>query len=587
MKKTISITLGGRIFAIEEDGYGVLEQYLNGLKRHFTGDPSSDELMADIESSIGEKFEEKLGPHKQAVTLEDVNGVILVMGKIEEIADEESRDDKKGSKTDDANTSKRFYRNPDDMVIGGVCSGIAAYFGIDPLIVRIIFAILTLVNGFGILVYLVLWMAMPLAETSTQKLEMRGKPLNVEEIEELIKERAEGVGREGREAWQRAQKPDSVMRRILNVPVRIVGAIATGLRTFFRMLGPVLGVLIGLPILISAIAGLVATNVTATLLLFRINSPYIISDLPLAELAGQPMYYVGVVAGYFLVLIPFIFLATLGISIVRRRSCFGAVSSGMWIAIWIVAAGAGAVAASDVAPWVHTRSQEMERQATVSRTIEQRDFTSIALSDSINVTITRGDDYALSFTGLQKDMDALHFTNEKGVLKITQRDERIGPCVFCFRHRVEGEITLPRLVSYTGSDESHGSINGFTEDLVLALNDVAQLDLEMLGQNATATTRDVSRLMLTGSSTRLVLDTSDASRIIAEGFVSTFIRVTGRDVSRTVLEGSTHELLVDLKDVARVDADDLTSDLVTFSTRDVSHYEGPQPTHLETEYETD
>ena len=91
MKKTISITLAGRVFEIEEDGYQKLDRYLDGLKQHFAKDGSPDELMGDIEASIAEKFSDQLSAHKQAITAQDVESMITVMGGVNEIAGEDSR----------------------------------------------------------------------------------------------------------------------------------------------------------------------------------------------------------------------------------------------------------------------------------------------------------------------------------------------------------------------------------------------------------------------------------------------------------------------------------------------------------------
>ena len=159
MKKTLSITLGGRIFTVEEDGYVVLDTYLKRLREHFKADASVDELLQDIEASIGEKLHEKLNKDKQVVTKEDIDAVIAVIGHVEEIASEDAAETSQSTEPVGPVplTNKRLYRNIDDRVIAGVASGIAAYFDINPLVVRLSFFALALVNGLGILLYLILW----------------------------------------------------------------------------------------------------------------------------------------------------------------------------------------------------------------------------------------------------------------------------------------------------------------------------------------------------------------------------------------------------------------------------------------------
>lgn len=196
MKKTLSITIGGLVYNIEEDAYQVLDMYLSGIRAHFAADENVDELVADIESSISEKFAEKL-QKRTVVGLEDVQEVIAIMGKVEEIDDsatsgteQKAEVPKQEQAKAEETAPKRLYRSTEDVVIAGVCSGIAAYANVDVVFVRIAFGLLTLLNGLGILLYIVFWACMPKAETPAQKLTMRGRPVNVNELQEAIKEKA-------------------------------------------------------------------------------------------------------------------------------------------------------------------------------------------------------------------------------------------------------------------------------------------------------------------------------------------------------------------------------------------------------------
>ena len=84
--------------------------------------------------------------------------------------------------------SKRFFRDPDEKVIAGVCSGIAAYFHLDPVWVRLIFVISIFFGGFGFLLYMIFWIIVPEAETTSDKLEMRGEKINISNIEKSVRE---------------------------------------------------------------------------------------------------------------------------------------------------------------------------------------------------------------------------------------------------------------------------------------------------------------------------------------------------------------------------------------------------------------
>jgi len=184
MKITVSINLGGYSFNIDEDAYSELKRYLKNLELHFAGEESSSEILSDIETRMAELFRTKLTTYKQVITIADVNQVISVLGTPEDISDTE------GTSARDKFSSPgyhRMYRDPDHRLIGGVCSGIGAYWNIDPLIVRIIFVVLTLAGGIGAMVYLILYIVLPVARTTAQKIEMKGEPVNIHNITESVK----------------------------------------------------------------------------------------------------------------------------------------------------------------------------------------------------------------------------------------------------------------------------------------------------------------------------------------------------------------------------------------------------------------
>jgi phage shock protein C len=86
-----------------------------------------------------------------------------------------------------------MYRDPDNRVIGGVCSGMGAYWNIDPVIVRIIFIALAFAGGIGVMVYLILYIVLPEAKTTAQKIEMKGDPVNIHNIKEAVKKEFDSV----------------------------------------------------------------------------------------------------------------------------------------------------------------------------------------------------------------------------------------------------------------------------------------------------------------------------------------------------------------------------------------------------------
>jgi phage shock protein PspC (stress-responsive transcriptional regulator) len=184
MKITVSINLGGYSFNIDEDAYAELKSYLRNLELHFAGEESSSEILSDIETRMAELFRTKLSSYKQVINIEDVRQVISVLGTPEDISDNE------GPSARDKFSSPgyhRMYRDPDHRIIGGVCSGMGAYWDIDPIIIRIIFVALILAGGIGALVYLILYIVLPEAKTTAQKIEMKGNPVNIHNIKDSVK----------------------------------------------------------------------------------------------------------------------------------------------------------------------------------------------------------------------------------------------------------------------------------------------------------------------------------------------------------------------------------------------------------------
>lgn len=161
MKKTIDINLGGSPFIIDEDAYGTLKGYLDDISSRL---PEGDaEVMADVESRLAEIFNNHLSTRTQVVDSEMVRKAMSVMGRPEEFGEKSGRPYQQHHEAWRAEQGpRRLYRNLNDRWLGGVCSGLAAYFGIDTTLVRIILIVL-LISGVGFLAYLILWIVVPKA----------------------------------------------------------------------------------------------------------------------------------------------------------------------------------------------------------------------------------------------------------------------------------------------------------------------------------------------------------------------------------------------------------------------------------------
>jgi len=175
MNKTIIININGTVFHIEEDAYEILKAYMTNVKRHFLNSADSLEITTDIENRIAEMFTETLTrENKQVIVEQDVNSIIEQMGRVEEF--DEIYDDSQPAGTFNYNTGeRRLFRDPDDRIISGVCSGMASYFNISPVWIRLAFAIAFCFFGSGLLLYIILWIVIPLAVTRADRMAMRGQ----------------------------------------------------------------------------------------------------------------------------------------------------------------------------------------------------------------------------------------------------------------------------------------------------------------------------------------------------------------------------------------------------------------------------
>lgn len=184
MKKTHSANIGGTVFTIEEDAYEHLQAYLHSIETHFRSYPDVAEIVADIEGRIAEQLmQREMTP--QVVRLVDVERVIAAMGRTEEF-DEQMEGPSAAQQS--PGTGRKLFRDPDQKIIAGVAGGVAAYLGLPPLLVRLLFVLLTMFFGTSIVIYLLLWALVPVASSTTDKLQMRGRPLTLAAIDQGVRD---------------------------------------------------------------------------------------------------------------------------------------------------------------------------------------------------------------------------------------------------------------------------------------------------------------------------------------------------------------------------------------------------------------
>jgi phage shock protein PspC (stress-responsive transcriptional regulator) len=259
MKKTVQINIGGRYFHIDEDAYQVLNEYLESLKAHFEKQKEAgNEIIEDIEQRMTELFESRLKDIKQVITLEDVHEVIKILGRIEDFEfveeeDEFKEEQEEGETKYKRREDRRLYRDPDNSYLGGVAAGLGAYFNIDPLWPRLLFIALVFANGFGVILYFILWVIVPKAKTTAQKLQMKGEPVTVHNIEKSISDEYQRVKKNIHKMKdsEKFQKTQEVFNDILN-----------GIGSLFKALVKLIIYVIGIAFIFAGIVLIVGLGIT-------------------------------------------------------------------------------------------------------------------------------------------------------------------------------------------------------------------------------------------------------------------------------------------------------------------------------------
>ena len=435
MKKTLSINISGILFHIEEDGYDTLKNYLESINTHFSGYSDSKEIISDIENRIAEIFLSYLKNNNQVITAENVARLIEKMGTIADLSaleEKEEADEVEAPAADDfykyvtppssaaggykklmrleskkilggvcagiahyfaidalwirliailllfsgninfdlsdfnpfgwvdfnigfaglavvayivlwvilpvsyANEEnkeiKKLYRNPDDKVLGGVASGLAAYFGIKEILyVRLAFVFLTIAGGSGVVIYLILWIITPAASSITERIKMKGGEITLDSIDSTLKETINPV----------PLAPESTLKKVVMTPFRVLGqvieALGSALGSLGKFLLTLLRVFFGLIIFIFGIVLVAALLLTFTLYLGIIDPIYYgtVDVFPM-EMITELVPIGLAAAGLGVLAIPGIVILMLGLSVLSKKNLVGSKFGLVALALWLM-----------------------------------------------------------------------------------------------------------------------------------------------------------------------------------------------------------------------------------------------------------
>jgi phage shock protein PspC (stress-responsive transcriptional regulator) len=250
MKKTIDVNIAGYMYHIDQDAYEKLLQYFNKLEKHYGNNEEAKEIVRDIEQRVSELLNEKKTNENMVFSLSEVDKIISILGTPEDLF-EESEEPNTQHKY---KTTKKLYRPRDSRIFAGVAAGVSEYLGIPVLLTRTLLVIFTWI-GFGspVLIYIVMWIVVPEAKTPAQKLEMKGKPINVDNIEKTIKKEYEDV-----KASVKENTPK--VKSFLSKTADCIGNLFSSLGSFVRVIIGVFFAVFGLLLMVSFILPLVFAN---------------------------------------------------------------------------------------------------------------------------------------------------------------------------------------------------------------------------------------------------------------------------------------------------------------------------------------
>ena len=216
MKKTVSVNIKGMNFLIEEDAYEILQQYIQLLTKGLQNDAGGKEIIEDIELRIAELCSEQLNDRKQVIEKEDIEKILSTLGDPSQYIDDAEPQQANYSQNEPIN-DKRLFRDTDNGMLAGVAAGISNYLNIDVVIIRAIFVVVFLFGGFGIPLYIIMWIIVPKATSTIDKLRSRGKAVTVDTVKEEVEMAAERLTKESKNFANRIRKDDSYQKRFSSI----------------------------------------------------------------------------------------------------------------------------------------------------------------------------------------------------------------------------------------------------------------------------------------------------------------------------------------------------------------------------------
>lgn len=519
MKKTLTINLNGIVFHIDDDAYQVLQKYLSDIGEHLGDGDDAREIVADVEARIAELLSNMLEMQKkEVVSMEMVQSIMNTMGSPVDFCDDEDNAEPKSNNKQKRRKNRRLYRDPERAMLSGVAAGIAAYFGWDPIAIRILLIVFTIagLGSFVIPAYIIMWILMPQAVTAAQRLEMQGEDVTVESIKNEFNNAKSYV-----ESDKFKSQAQSVGQRLGQAFIRI-----------FKFCLTLLGALLGF--IAFVLFGVLCIALIA--IVFGLGTWTALFPFELFNSLGWPIWVISlsIILLILVVGLPLFTLIYGVIKYVRTKRWFSPAYNWITLIIWMAAIigllsmGLKGMIDNDFPQWNttwFTQNDDAELQATEIRTLDT--FHSIDVTGAMKIEYTQDQNQMLQIQSTQNYINNIQTEVRDSVLYITANMNKYTP--------VTVALSSPEIrnieVAGASSFESKNTIE--QRNMTINMAGAGNVDLDLhIDSLLKIETQGVSNVELQGQAYHADIKVAGASKVDAENLKTQMAKVNGAGGSK-------------------------------------------------------
>jgi phage shock protein PspC (stress-responsive transcriptional regulator) len=415
MNEITNIHLGRQAYTISVEAHNELKSYISSIKKHV----ADKELIDEVELRMSELLSERGIDSKKVVLPKDIEFLKEQLGQPEDFGDDSEESDQQKSQEQ---APRRLFRNTDDMIIAGVASGIASYFGLEAALVRILFVVLAIFGGgIGIVIYIVFWLALPPAVTASEKLQMSGKPVTLEELKKSVS---------ATELPNKARKINRSLSTIINRLFRVMAKLA------------------GVGMILTGLA--IVSTVTATKAYMLLHGGKLFQEnlFPV----GYRENWLMAIAMILMVFIS-IFLVLAGIAIIKRKWPLRAWLTGGLVGLFLIGSVSCFVLAADAAPRINERYQTSLHTTAIK---DIQPFNKIVKEGDLDISYVSAPNYAVNLHYSDNpDLTKVKVSVKDGTLYVDSRDlDGVKHCtMLCLfpRYNMTLQVYAPNIENFVTS----------------------------------------------------------------------------------------------------------------------------------------